>query len=125
MEKYSELFYQARSNNKKLKNIDKYRRERTFYNNEPLKDRTNFSYQNIDAYENDSFSIRMIAVMLVLVAVMFLKQTGILNENQAYQTVMAEIHRQVSTEEIESAVTDRAIYPVMNWINDQKNGQSY
>lgn len=109
MEKYSELFYQVRSNNKRMENIDKNHGERTFYKNDV----------------SDSFSVRMISVMLILVSVMFLKQSGVFDESRAYQSVMAEIHRQVTVKEIESVVTNTTVYPFFDWMDNKNSDDSY
>ncbi|MGN0204207.1 MAG: hypothetical protein ACI4BB_06670 [Coprococcus sp.] len=121
MNRYSDLFYQVKSNSKKIESIDKIKREHTFYNNETKKYRKNYPHQQADVESNESFSIRMIAVMLLLVVVMFLKQTGVFDENMAYESMMAEIHRQITAEEVESIVMDDTVYPVLNWIS----GESY
>lgn len=119
MGRYSDLLYQAKSNNKRIESVDKAKKEHTFYNNRTKKDGVNYPLQKADIESNESFSIRMIAVMLILVAVMFLKQTGIFDESEAYESAMAEIHRQVTVEEIESIITEDAVYPVMNWIKSK------
>ena len=39
------------------------------------------------------------------------------SENNVYESVMAEIHRQTTIKEIESMIKEDTVYPVMNWIN--------
>lgn len=119
MSRYSDLFSQARNNNKRIENIDKKQRGYTFYHSEPSKVSRRHN-QKTDTEPSESFSIRMIIVMLVLVTTMFFKQAGIFNHNSAYEAVMAEVTKQLTIEEIESAISESAVYPVMNWFNDKK-----
>ncbi len=119
MSRYSDLFSQARNNYKRIENIDKKKQGYTFYHSEPRKVDCRHN-QKIETEPFESFSIRMIIVMLVLVTTMFFKQAGIFNHNSAYEAVMAEVTKQLTIEEIESAISESAVYPVMNWFNDKK-----
>ena len=84
MNRYTDLFYQNRNNNKRIDNIDKIRKEHTFYNNEDAKHSTYHLNRKVDDTAHESFSIRVIAVMLILAIAMFLKQTNAFNENNVY-----------------------------------------
>lgn len=119
MNRYSDLFSQARNNNKRIENIDKKKQEYIFYHSEPSKISCRHN-PKIDTEPSETFSIRMIIVMLILVTTMFFKQAGVFNHNSAYEAVMAEVTKQLTMEEIESAISDSAVYPVMNWFNDKK-----
>lgn len=120
-ERYTDMLQEAKHNNKRIENIERKRQRYTFYPEESTKDRNHYLSQNDDlagisrkrdGEEAESFSMRMIAVMLILVVAMFLKQTGIFTENAACQTVMAEIGRQLTIEDIEAMMGDDGVHPV-------------
>lgn len=83
---------EAKRNSKKIDSIRMYTAKPEFD--------SNIYGINEEYAKSESFSIRMIVVMLILSAMMFVKQTDLLEGNEAYQSVMAEIHRQVTVEEV-------------------------
>lgn len=110
MNNYSDLFNQVKSNSRRIEKIDKQKKLQSDYHSGYC------SPKKMETEENDGFSIRMIAVMFVLVITMFLKQSGVFDDNAVYEAVMAEIHRQTTIEEIEHAVEENAVQPVMKKI---------
>lgn len=110
MEMLTDIRTQAKRNAIKMDNVDRKFERQTFYKNsacqnteQPMSDSINYRAGYAE-HEESTFSIRMILVMLLLAVTMFLKQEDVLNNNEAYQSVMAEIHRQVTLEDVGEAV---------------------
>ncbi len=101
MDNYYEMEAERKSNSRRLKQVGRRKNGREVY---PEKERTG------------TFSIRMIIVMLILSVTMFLKQVQVLDHNGIYEMAMAEMQKQMTFSDIQRAVLEDGVYPVMNWI---------
>lgn len=107
MEILTDIRTKAKRNAEKMKSVDRNFEKQAFYKDGDIKniEHTFQEYKNYSTgYDESSFSIRMIIVMLLLAVTMFLKQEDVLDNNNTYQSVMAEIHRQITIDDVNEAV---------------------
>ena len=103
MDNYFEMEAAQKSNYRRLRQLDKKQKH---------------------SIVRDSFSTRMIIVLLILSVTMFLKQTDVLSGNRVYASAMAEIQRQTDVEQLKEKIETTIVTPVMNQLNSRHIGEN-
>ena len=104
MDDYYEMEAEQRNNSRRLRQMGR------------KKGRNDMSFQS---ERRNTFSGRMIVVVLILSVTMFLKQLRLLDDSSVYQAAMTEMQKQLTVEDVRKAVVEEGVYPVMNWLQTQ------
>ena len=104
MDNYYEMEAERKSNSRRLRQVGRRKTEKKLY---------------AENEKNNTFSMRMIIVMLILSGVMFLKQVQLLDGSVVYEMTMSEMQKQLTVEDIRKTVVEDGVYPVMNWIEER------